>query len=88
MLRNVMYNITMMNVTECNEKGGDSMRTLKKLRLKRGLTQEELADILHVNRTTVTHWENGTNKPRANMLVKLSKVLRCKVDDLLCSETW
>lgn len=63
------------------------MRALKRFRLKRGLTQEELADILHVNRTTVTLWENGTNKPRANMLVKLSKVLRCKVDDLLCSET-
>ena len=52
------------------------MHALKRLRLKRGLTQEELADILHVNRTTVTLWENGTNKPRANMLVKLSKVLR------------
>ena len=51
------------------------MHALKRLRLKRGLTQEELADILHVNRTTVTLWENGTNKPRANMLVKLSKVL-------------
>lgn len=63
------------------------MHTLKRLRLKRGLTQQELADILHVNRTTVTLWENGTNNPRVNMLVKLSKVLRCKVDDLLCEET-
>lgn len=62
------------------------MYALKMLRLKRGLTQQELADILHVNRTTVTLWENGTNNPRINMLVKLSKVLRCKVDDLLCSE--
>lgn len=60
------------------------MNELRRLRLKRGLTQEELAGILHVNRTTVTLWENGTNKPRASMLVKLSRVLRCKVDDLLC----
>ena len=88
MLRNITYNIVMMNVTKRNvTKGGGSMHALKRLRLKRGLTQEELADILHVNRTTVTLWENGTNKPRVNMLVKLSKVFRCKVDDLLCSET-
>lgn len=78
-----MMNVMKRNVME----GGALMHTLKRLRLKRGLTQEELADILHVNRTTVTLWENGTNKPRANMLVKLSKVLRCKVDDLLCSDT-
>ena len=64
---------------------GQNVQFLRKMRNK--MTQEELADILHVNRTTVTLWENGINKPRANMLVKLSKVLRCKVDDLLCSET-
>ena len=63
------------------------MSNLRELRLKRGLTQKELAKLLSVNRTTVTLWELGTNKPRADMLVKIAKVLRCSIDGLLCSKT-
>ncbi|WP_288763940.1 helix-turn-helix transcriptional regulator [uncultured Mitsuokella sp.] len=63
------------------------MQALKRLRLKRGLTQAELADILHVNRTTVTLWEKGINNPRTAMLMKLAKALHCKVDDLFRLET-
>lgn len=63
-----------------------AMGKLKELRLKRGLTQDELAKLLSINRTTVTLWESGVNHPRAAMLVKLAKVLRCTVDDLLRSK--
>lgn len=59
------------------------MDGLRKFRVARGLTQDELARLLGVNRTTVTQWETGTNHPRATMLVKLAKILRCSVDDLL-----
>lgn len=59
------------------------MEKLKELREKRGLTQEELAKILSVSRSTVTLWELGINKPRADTLVKLAKVLHCTTDDLL-----
>jgi len=58
---------------------------LKELREKKGLTQEELAKLLDVGRTTVTLWENGTNFPRTETLPKLAKILRCTVDELLCS---
>lgn len=61
------------------------MNGLKKIREKRKLTQEELANMVSVGRTTVTLWEKGINKPRADMLVKLSKVLDCSIEDLLCS---
>lgn len=63
------------------------MGRLKELRLKRGLTQDELAKLLSVNRTTVTLWETGVNHPRASMLVRLAKILRCTVDDLLRHKT-
>lgn len=62
------------------------MENLRKIREKRKMTQEQLAQKLDVGRTTVTLWELGVNSPRADMLVKLSKVLRCKVDDLLCTK--
>jgi transcriptional regulator with XRE-family HTH domain len=63
------------------------MEELKRLRTNRGLTQDELAKLLGVKRTTVTQWETGTNHPRATMLVKLAKVLRCTVDALLRHKT-
>lgn len=59
------------------------MEELKKFRTARGLTQDELARLLGVNRTTVTQWEAGTNHPRALMLVKVARILKCSVDDLL-----
>ena len=32
-------------------------KRLKELRQKKGLTQQEIADLLHVNRVTYTNWE-------------------------------
>ena len=61
------------------------MKELRRLREEKGLTQEQLANILGVNRTTVTLWEAGINKPRADMLIKLSEILKCSTDDLLHS---
>ena len=34
---------------------------LKELRQKKGLTQQEIADLVHVNRVTYTNWEEGTD---------------------------
>lgn len=63
------------------------MNGLKKIREERNMTQEELANILSVSRPTVTLWENGINKPRADMLLRLSKILGCTIEDLLCPKT-
>lgn len=59
------------------------MQELKQLRIKKGMTQQQLADRLGVDRTTVTLWELGINKPRADMLIKISNTFNCSVDDLL-----
>lgn len=62
------------------------MKNLRRLREEKGMTQEQLAKLLNVNRTTVTLWEVGINKPRADMLIKLSDILQCPVDILLRSK--
>ena len=59
------------------------MDYLRKLREGQKLTQAQLAERLGVKRVTVTSWENGVNKPRADMLLKLSDVLKCPIDYLL-----
>ena len=38
-------------------------RFLKMLRKEKGLTQEQLAEILSVSGRTVSRWETGTNMP-------------------------
>ena len=52
------------------------------LRKSVGLTQEQLADKLGVERTTVAKWETGEASPRADKLPKLAEVLGCRIDDL------
>ena len=58
------------------------MERIRELRKLRGLSQEELARLVGVERSTVSKWETGEAKPRADLFVKLAKTLHCKVDDL------
>ena len=57
--------------------------TVKKLRTKKGLTQNQLASLMFVNRATVTKWESGTRLPDAAMITRLAKVLAVDVGILL-----
>lgn len=56
---------------------------IKSLRMSRNLTQKELAERAHVKRSTVAMWETGKSKPRADVLVLLSKIFECSVDELI-----
>lgn len=59
---------------------------LKKLRKEKGLSQQEVAQRLHVVRQTVSKWESGLSVPDADLLVKLADVLETDVSCLLCGE--
>lgn len=41
---------------------------LKTLRKEKGLTQEQLAEILYVSGRTVSRWETGTSMPELGIL--------------------
>lgn len=57
---------------------------IRKLRQARGLTQQQLADIMGAsNYTTISKWESGANSPRGGDLVKLSELFNVSVDELL-----
>lgn len=55
---------------------------LKDLREKLKMSQQELADILHIDRTAITKWENGVTSPKTPMLPQLAKALECTIQDL------
>ena len=59
------------------------MNIYKKLRKEKGLTQVELAKILHVNQSTPSKWEKDIAIPDPVMLKQLSSFYGVSVDYLL-----
>ena len=59
---------------------------ITELRKKKGISQEELAEILNVSRQTISRWEVGIALPDAVNLVQLSKVFDVSTDYLLHNE--
>ena len=57
--------------------------TLRNLRTKKGLSQNQLASLMFVNNTTISKWENGSRLPDAAMITRLAKVLEVDVGMLL-----
>jgi transcriptional regulator with XRE-family HTH domain len=55
---------------------------MKIARIKRGLTQREVADAVGVTQATYSRMENGVTRPDYNVLVKISKVLDVSVNRL------
>lgn len=62
--------------------GGEKMNNLKELREKANLTQESLAKLINVDRSTIAKWETGEASPRSDKLPTLANVLNCTIDDL------
>ncbi len=59
---------------------------LQELRKRKGLTQEELAELLYVSRTAVSKWESGRGFPNIESLKAISKYFSVSLDDLLSGE--
>lgn len=58
-------------------------KTLKELRKRRGMTQEELAVRINVTRQTISKWEKGFSVPDADLLIRLAETLETDVSALL-----
>lgn len=56
---------------------------LKEKRKESKITQEMLAEKLHVSRTTISSWETGRTYPDLNMVVKISDIFDVSLDYLL-----
>ena len=56
---------------------------IARLRIERGLTQAQLAEIIGVHKNMVYGWETGKFKPRGENLLKLADALNCDARDLI-----
>jgi transcriptional regulator with XRE-family HTH domain len=59
---------------------------LQELRKRKGLTQEELAEILFVSRAAISKWESGRGYPNIDSLKGIAKYFAVTVDELLSGE--
>ncbi len=61
--------------------------TLKELRKKSGLTQQQLADRMMLSKASVSYYEQSLRYPSAEVLVKIAKAFHVTTDYLLGLET-
>ncbi|MGX6979258.1 helix-turn-helix domain-containing protein [Vagococcus elongatus] len=56
---------------------------LKELRKEKGISQEQLSELLDVSRQSISRYENGTAQPDFDKLITLSKYFEVSIDSLL-----
>jgi len=66
-------------------KGGESMvyERIRNLREDNDYTQQQIADMLYINRRTYSAYENGVNNLPVEILIKLAKIYNTSTDYLL-----
>lgn len=60
--------------------------TIRLERVRKNLTQQELADILSVSRQTIMAIESGKFNPSVKLALKMAAVFGCDVKDLFSLE--
>ena len=56
-----------------------SPEILLKQRLKKGMSQEEVAKAIGVSQKSYSHYENGTRNPKIDKIIKLAKLLEIEL---------
>ena len=79
------YNLdTVLDIRKCMHM--EFHEKLQNLRKQKRLTQEELAQQLHVSRTAISKWESGRGYPNIDSLKLIAKAFSVTVDELLAGE--
>ena len=76
-----------MNIIHIDVLKGCENVNIKHIRLKCGMNQEQLADKLGVDRSTIAKWETGEAMPRSDKLPLLAETLNCSIADLFAERT-
>lgn len=56
---------------------------IKKKRIEKGWTTEQLSEKLYVSRKTIYNWEQYDTEPNINQIVKLSEVLKIGITTII-----
>lgn len=61
-------------------------KNLKTLRLKKGLSQKQVADYLNISPQSISKWEKGDALPSIEFLPNLAECLSCEINDFFAKE--
>ena len=56
---------------------------IARIRMARGLTQGQLAEMVGCYAKDISRWENGMHAPGTKALMKLANALNCTIDELI-----
>ena len=79
-----------MKQTSCEvcfmlRRAGDTVKTkVKELRTAAGLTQQQLADLVHVSSRTIISIEKGQYSPSLLLAYRMAEVFQTTVEELCC----
>lgn len=59
---------------------------VKQIRVRKGITQEELAEAVGVGVTHISHLETGSGTVSLKVFLGIVNYLQCSADELLCKE--
>ncbi len=60
----------------------DFGNNIKELRIKKGMTQKDLANILNVTAQAVSRWENNEVEPSISTINQMAELFDCSIDEL------
>ena len=61
-------------------------RFISQCRKEQGLTQEQLAEKLHITNKAISKWETGKGMPDSSIMLELCRILKISVNELLSGE--
>ena len=61
-------------------------KRIRALRKERGLTQKELGDELNLDKTTISHYENGRRMPDLEFLKKVTNYFKVDINTFFGTE--
>jgi transcriptional regulator with XRE-family HTH domain len=59
---------------------------IKKIRISRGIPQQNVASLMGVCPSAISNWESEVALPRTRQLPLLAKILNCEIGDLFEDE--
>lgn len=65
---------------------GSIGQKIRQIRLKKGMTQEELAEAVGVGVTHISHLETGAGTVSLKVFLAIVNTLDCSADEILCKE--
>ena len=71
---------------ETSQQRRDSVNGIAEMRKRAGMKQQDLADALHIDRSTVSKLETGEAFPTGNKLPQVAKALKCEIGELFAKE--